>query len=352
AQQAQQSQQIPQALSRTSSRPPVVPMAPAPSLPRLTAQQVLGSGIERLLSFHSRLSAGAGTQTEGFWQAAIRDHFTGRANIRMDLGQQAYDMPIETAARFYHQLFTEGNATAIHVALGDASVHLVDRASSIVAFHGVLVTTAYANGRRVVETGDLRVIFDPAFSIHLWAFSAADSTILLPRKRPSGADDAMTRSADATIMRNLAWPRELPPPRRRKSAHGKQPPDECSLPPCSMQHLEMANIMYLLRDLVALQMQFPHEDNVLAKWAEIVGPEPYVPPASAAKLPLPPLPQQTEKKPRIRRKSVPAIAPAKPPDFQQSCSPIPETIPVVPIKSKSSVTSTATVSSSRAAPKK
>ncbi|KAJ1942267.1 hypothetical protein FBU59_003248 [Linderina macrospora] len=370
---------LPPSLPRASSRPtvPVVPMAPAPSVPQLSPDQVLGSGIERLLSFHSKLSAATRTNDEAFWQAAISDHFAERANIRLDLGSQTYDMPIETAARFYHQLFTEGNATSIHVALGSARVHLLDRASSIVSFHGVLVTTAYANGRRVVEHGDLRVIFDPSFSLQLWAFSASDSTILLPRKRPSGADDAMTRSADATIMRNLAWPKELPPPRRRKSTHGRLPPEECSLPPCSMQHLEMASIMYMLSDLISVQMQYPNEDNVLQKWSELVNPEPYAaPPTPATKVPLPAQPP-AEKKQRVRRKSVPAvaqpIAPAKlqpaapapqqqppPPassaspsaELHQPGSPVPEAIPVVPIKSKSSVTSTATANSARGSSKK
>ncbi|KAJ2587520.1 hypothetical protein H4R99_008122 [Coemansia sp. RSA 1722] len=141
-----------------------------------------------------------------------------------------------------------------------------------------MVTSTYVSGRRVIETGSLRVIFAPDFRIRVWAFSAADATICLPRKRPNSQDDALVRTAEATIARNLDWPNtDVPLPRRRKSAHGRQPPEECVLPPGALRHAEVASAMYGLQALIGLQLQNPAASvaSLLDIWsaAENVAPQ-------------------------------------------------------------------------------
>ncbi|KAJ2758527.1 hypothetical protein H4S06_002657, partial [Coemansia sp. BCRC 34490] len=278
--------------AQTALSPPQLPQKPADSepaaavmeptaMPRARSFQktlprwpqgdaVLGAGTERLLAFHSALGPSGEPRDLDHWTSAISSSFAQGGTIRMEIGGQSYDMPAATAGRFYHRLFGDGGVVSIHVALSSAQVHMLGNAASIVSFHGVLLTTAYANGRRVLEAGDLRVIFDPRFRIRVWAFSCADATVCLPRKRPNGADDALARSSDATIARNLDWPdmSPAPAPKRRKSAHGRQPPDECAIPACALQHLEIANTMGLLRDLISTQAMHPAAPSadVLALW--------------------------------------------------------------------------------------
>ncbi|KAI9500125.1 LIM-domain binding protein-domain-containing protein [Coemansia spiralis] len=210
-----------------------------PSLQQKQQQQqqdeVLGQGTGRLLAFHSKLAPSTAMRSLDYWNEAISANFADGGTIRMDLGGQSYDMPVATAGRFYYRLFSDGSVVSMHVALSAAKVHHLANSSSIVSFHSILLTTTYANGRRVLEAGDLRVIFDSQFRIRVWAFTSNDATVCLPRKRPNGPEDALMRTNDATIARNLDWPNESPAPKRRKSAHGKQPPDEC--------HLEIANTM-------------------------------------------------------------------------------------------------------------
>ncbi|KAJ1667052.1 hypothetical protein EV178_001773 [Coemansia sp. RSA 1646] len=269
------SSQLPSGDPDTTTTMVPVPLPKAPSfqkpLPRWPQNDdVLGQGTERLLAFHSTLAPRSDQRGLEYWNSAISCNFSKAGNIRMDLGGQSYDMPVATAGRFYHRLFSDGSVVSIHVALSSARVHNMANASSIVSFHNILLTTTYANGRRVLEAGDLRVIFDPQFRIRVWAFTSNDATICLPRKRPNGPEDALTRTCDATIARNLDWPNESPAPKRRKSAHGKQPPDECVMPACGLQHLEVANTMSFLQELIKTQAQNPSipTADIFALWKD------------------------------------------------------------------------------------
>ncbi|KAJ1726645.1 hypothetical protein LPJ61_005047, partial [Coemansia biformis] len=238
-------------------------------------REVLGLGMERLMAFHSMLAPSAEEHGLEYWNSAIAESFCDSGSVRLDFGAQSYDMPVATAGWFYHRLFSEGAVVSIHIALNDPSVHRLPNQASIISFHGVLMTTTYTGGRRVLETGELRVIFDHAFYIRVWAFTSNDAGICMPRKRPSGSDDAFIRTADATIARILDWPKDPPAPRRRKSAHGKQQPDEFPLPACALQHLEIATTMGLMQDLIRVQIQNPDSDmDVLSLWMATVNPKP------------------------------------------------------------------------------
>ncbi|KAJ1808604.1 hypothetical protein LPJ56_006089 [Coemansia sp. RSA 2599] len=231
-------------------------------------KDVLGAGIERLLAFHGIFGDGTGDLDK--WTAAVARHFTPEGTLRLDMGSQSFDVPVCTVGRFYHKMFGDGGISTMHIALGPAKAHCLRNSGSLVSFHGVMVTSTYATGRRVIETGALRVIFASDFRIRVWAFSAADATICLPRKRPNGQDDAPIRTAEATIARNLDWPNtEIPLPKRRKSAHGRQPPEECVLPAGALRHAEVASTMYSLRSLIELQLQNPKTSvaSLLDMWA-------------------------------------------------------------------------------------
>ncbi|KAJ2852084.1 hypothetical protein J3B02_003507 [Coemansia erecta] len=231
-------------------------------------KDVLGTGIERLLAFHGIFGDGTGDMDK--WTAAVAKYFTPEGTLRLDMGTQSFDVPVCTVGRFYHQMFGDGGISSMHIALGPAKAHCLRNSGSLVSFHGVMVTSTYATGRRVIETGALRVIFASDFRIRVWAFTAADATICLPRKRPNGQDDAPIRTAEATIARNLDWPNtELPLPKRRKSAHGRQPPEECVLPAGALRHAEVASTMYCLRNLIELQLQNPASSvaSLLEMWA-------------------------------------------------------------------------------------
>ncbi|KAJ1724215.1 hypothetical protein LPJ53_001490 [Coemansia erecta] len=233
-----------------------------------TEQDILGSGVERLLAFHGDLTDSVRDLEK--WNSTVAKHFSSDGTLRLDLGTQSFDIPVSTTGRFYQQLFNEGGVSSIHVALGPAKVHRLRHAASLISFHGVMITSTYSGGRRVIETGSLRVIFTPDYHIRVWAFSAADATICLPRKRPNAQDDAMTRNAESTIGRNLEWPNTSAlPPKRRKSAHGRQPPEECVLPPAALRHAEVASTMHALRDLIDIQAQNPSKPvaAVLKMWA-------------------------------------------------------------------------------------
>ncbi|KAJ2364197.1 hypothetical protein IW150_006541 [Coemansia sp. RSA 2607] len=233
-----------------------------------TEQEILGSGVERLLAFHGDLTDSVRDLEK--WNSTVAKHFSSDGTLRLDIGAQSFDIPVSTTGRFYQQLFTEGGVCSMHVALGPAKVHRLRHAASLISFHGVMITSTYLGGRRVIETGSLRVIFTPDFRIRLWAFSAADATICLPRKRPNAQDDAMVRTAESTIGRNLEWPNTSAlPAKRRKSAHGRQPPEECVLPPAALRHAEVASTMYALRDLIDVQAQNPSKSaaSVLKIWA-------------------------------------------------------------------------------------
>ncbi|KAJ2665297.1 hypothetical protein IWW48_000185 [Coemansia sp. RSA 1200] len=349
--------------AQTTSSPPQLPQKPADSepaavmepiaMPRARSFQkslprwpqsdaVLGAGTERLLAFHSALGPSGETRDLDHWISAISSSFAQGGTIRMEIGGQSYDMPAATAGRFYHRLFGDGGVVSIHVALSSAQVHMLGNAASIVSFHGVLLTTAYANGRRVLEAGDLRVIFDPRFRIRVWAFSCADATVCLPRKRPNGADDALARSSDATIARNLDWPdtSPAPAPKRRKSAHGRQPPDECAIPACALQHLEIANTMGLLRDLISTQAMHPAAPSadVLALWKLsrardpamllALAPSPATPSTAVAAATA-----SVERK-RARRRSVATAAAkdAKSAGARSAGSPAPKEAPTTPVR--------------------
>ncbi|KAJ2493166.1 hypothetical protein IWW37_000816 [Coemansia sp. RSA 2050] len=241
----------------------------------LSQKEVLGRGIEQLLKFHSVFAPASEVRDLEYWKAAISDNFCKVGNIRLELGTQSYDMLAVAAGSFYYRLFSEGAVVSMHMALGRPNIYPLKQNASIMSFHGVHLTTTYANGRRVLEAGDLRVIFDEDFRIRLWAFSSEDATVCLPRKRPNGTDDALTRTCDATIGRNLDWPNALPTPKRRKSANGKQPPEECALPACALQHLEIANTMYYLQELVALQLQNKtSSEGIMDMWMKAAKPEP------------------------------------------------------------------------------
>ncbi|KAJ2713073.1 hypothetical protein H4R19_002430 [Coemansia spiralis] len=272
--------------------------------------EVLGHGIERLLAFHSVLVPGGEERELGFWQAVVADSFCEGGAVRMELGGHTYEMPVATVGRFYHKLFTEGSVVSIHVALNDPRVYRLPGHASTLSFHDVLMTTTYTNGRRVLDAGELRVVFDPAFRIRVWAFLSTDTSVCLPRKRPNGPDDALPRTSEATISRNLDWPNDTrTTPRRRKSAHGRQPPDECALPVCALQHLEISNTMAHLQDLMRVQIQAQTTDNPhppmgpLELWRATVNPTPL-----AAHHPQPPRPAAADNRRRQRRRS--AIAPA------------------------------------------
>ncbi|KAJ1884767.1 hypothetical protein LPJ81_007029, partial [Coemansia sp. IMI 209127] len=298
-------------------------MAPAP-LPKVPSFQrslpqwpqnddVLGQGTERLLAFHSTLAPKSEQRDLEYWKTAISSNFSSTGNIRLDLGGQSYDMPVAAAGRFYHRLFSDGSVVSMHVALSDAKVHGMASASSIVSFHNILLTTTYANGRRVLEAGDLRVIFDPQFRIRVWAFVSNDATICLPRKRPNGPEDALTRTSDATIARNLDWPNESPAPRRRKSAHGKQPPDECVMPACGLQHLEVANTMSFLQDLIKKQAQNPGVPtaDIFSLWKESRAFDPVLPEKASKRAMAQaqgPLKSPGAERRRVRRKSTVIVA--------------------------------------------
>ncbi|KAJ2758310.1 hypothetical protein IWQ57_006865, partial [Coemansia nantahalensis] len=178
-------------------------------------REVLGVGIERLLAFHSALAPDGEARGLAYWTAAVAESFCEGGCVRLELGGQSYEMPAATAGRFYHGLFSDGGVASIHVALNDPSVSRLPGPAAIASFHSVLMTTTYATGRRVLEAGELRVIFDAAFRIRLWAFTAADTSVCLPRRRAAGPEDALPRTADATISRNLDWPDDAPAPRRR-----------------------------------------------------------------------------------------------------------------------------------------
>ncbi|KAJ2250868.1 hypothetical protein GGI13_003958 [Coemansia sp. RSA 455] len=241
----------------------------------LSQKEVLGRGIEQLLKFHSIFAPASDVRDLDYWKTAISDNFCDIGNIRLELGTQSYDMPVAAAGGFYYRLFSEGTVVSMYMALGQPKIYRLKQNASIMSFHGVHLTTAYANGRRVLEAGDLRVIFDEDFRIRLWAFSSEDATVCLPRKRPNGTDDALTRTCEATIGRNLDWPNALPTPKRRKSANGKQPPEECALPACALQHLEIANTMYYLQELVALQLQNKtSSEGIMDIWLKAAKPEP------------------------------------------------------------------------------
>ncbi|KAJ2803566.1 hypothetical protein H4R20_002839 [Coemansia guatemalensis] len=263
------------------------------------AAQVVGSGLERLLAFHSVLAARHSDVTRDleFWQRAVADNFCVGGSLRLDHGQQSYDVPAATAGRFYHRLFAEGAVESMHVALGQAAVHPMPASAAIASFHDVLLATTYTSGRRVLEPGALRVIFDRNMRIRLWAFEAVDAAVCLPRKRPAVTDDAPTRTADASIARNLDWPRSTPPPRRRKSAHARLPADESVLPAGALQHLEVASTMCLMQDLFRVYLRHPHTTDILATWRAAANPSPLAQPTRA------PPPERR----RQRRKSVPPV---------------------------------------------
>ncbi|KAJ2896391.1 hypothetical protein IWW38_002037 [Coemansia aciculifera] len=303
-------------LQATTSDLPPVPLLPAQLLDALAPgilsdKEVLGRGIEQLLKFHSILVPSNDAPSLEYWTAAISDKFCDIGNIRLELGAQSYDMPVAAACGFYQRLFSEGAVVSIHVALGQPKLYRLKQNSSILSFHGVHMTTTYVNGRRVLETGDLRVIFGEDFRIRLWAFSSEDATVCLPRKRSNGTDEALTRTCEATIGRNLDWPNTQPAPKRRKTANGKQPPDECALPACALQHLEIANTMYYLQELIELQLQNKTSTlGIMDLWMKAAKPEPLT--AAAAKQ----LTRATgsERKPRSRKKStVIPLLPAPPP---------------------------------------
>ncbi|KAJ2721413.1 hypothetical protein GGI07_003978 [Coemansia sp. Benny D115] len=257
----------------TAHAPPQTAALPHASAAMHQPMDVLGAGVQRLLAFHSTLGSDASTYGLEAWEEAIAQHFVHSGSLLLDFAQQTYDVPVSTAARFYHRLFGDGGARSIHVALGPATIHMFGAGSSIVSFHGALLTTTFANGRRILENGSLRVIFASDFRIRLWAFSAEDATVCLPRKRAALQDDALTKLSDATIARNLEWPMPAIVPKRRKSAYSRLPPEECALPPVALRHAEMASTMYVLGDLIELQVNSAGAsmDRVLELWAESAG---------------------------------------------------------------------------------
>ncbi|KAI7829285.1 hypothetical protein BX661DRAFT_181718 [Kickxella alabastrina] len=259
--------------------PPAEQMPSPPLQHHIPRRDVLGSAIDRLLAFHSSFTGMPRTLEE--WNAVIDEHFVADGGLRLDLGTQSYDVPKSTAGRFYHTFFGADGVISMYVALGPATINALPIGTEfVVAFHNVLITTTYAGGRRVLESGALRAVFASDFRIRLWAFSATDATVCLPRKRPSGHDDALVRMADATIARNLEWSAEAPvaPPaqKRRKSSNGRQPQEECVLPTDSLRHAEVANIAFSLSDLLALQgvhdvFKVP---ELLDIWASLQSPSP------------------------------------------------------------------------------
>ncbi|KAJ2616890.1 hypothetical protein H4S08_000562 [Coemansia sp. RSA 1365] len=265
--------------------------------------RVVGGGLERLLAFHSVLSAKPSGSTRGleFWQRTVKENFSVGGSLRLDHSQQSYDVPAATAGRFYHRMFSEGAVESMHVALGQVAVHGMPASAAIASFHDVLLTTTYFSGRRVLESGALRVIFDRDLRIRLWAFEAVEATACLSRKRSAPADEMPTRTVDVSIARHLDWPRAVPPPqRRRKSAHGRLPADESVLPACALRHLEVASTVCLMQDLFRIHVRQPHGVDVLATWRATANPSAF------SQSPRPTLPDRK----RQRRKSVPpALAP-------------------------------------------
>ncbi|KAJ2459448.1 hypothetical protein GGI02_005879 [Coemansia sp. RSA 2322] len=274
----------------------------------MSQKEILGRGIEQLLKFHSALAPITEAGEIDYWRAKVSDSFSDIGIIRLELGSQTYNMPVAAAGSFYHLLFGEDcGVVSMHVALGQPRVYPLRQTASIMSFHGVQMTTTYSNGRRVLETGDLRVIFDESFRIRLWAFSSDDATVCLPRKRPNASDDSLTRTSEATIARNLDWPNLSPAPKRRKSANGKQPPEECALPAVALQRLEIVNTMYNLQDLVVLQLQDKNTSmGIMELWMKTVNPKPLPP----SKQPTKQLSGPERKRPR--KKSTAAMQPPPP----------------------------------------
>ncbi|KAJ1868126.1 hypothetical protein LPJ78_000426 [Coemansia sp. RSA 989] len=262
------------------------------TMPIPLSRDSVGYCMERLLSLHDAFGPRDESRNLDYWNHTIMESFASAGCMRLELGGQIYEMPASTAGRFYNGLFNEGAVVSIRFSLGKVkALQFPQSDTALMSFHSVCMITAYASGRRVEESGCLRVCFDSAFNIRIWTFESSDTTVLLPRKRPSAPDDMPARVADTTIARNLDWPKDSPPARRRKSAHGKMPADECVLPACALQHLEIANTMSILQDLIAVQINeaLPVMD-ALDKWTSRINPAP----ASAAK---------TADRKRIRRKS-------------------------------------------------
>ncbi|KAJ2851472.1 hypothetical protein IWW36_001111 [Coemansia brasiliensis] len=277
----------------------------------------VGHCMERLLSLHDAFGPRDESRNLEFWNHVIGENFAPSGCMRLELGGQIYEMPASTAGRFYSGLFNEGAVVSIRFSLGKVkALQFAESDTALMSFHSVCMITAYASGRRVEESGSLRVCFNSAFSIRVWTFESSDTTVLLPRKRPSAPDDMPARVADTTIARNLDWPKDPPPARRRKSAHGKMPADECVLPACALQHLEIANTMSILKDLITVQVHsgsLPVMD-ALNMWTSSVNPAP----VSASK-------SASDRK-RVRRKST---APPLPKDDPVSIA-LPSSSSVIP----------------------
>ncbi|KAJ2498922.1 hypothetical protein GGH96_003922 [Coemansia sp. RSA 1972] len=295
---------------RMVKKPPISTMLKTPvmQVPTVALQEavmpreVVGTGLEQLLAFHDALAPHNELRGLDYWDAVIKRHFAREGIMKFGLGGQAYDMSVATAGRFYHCMFGNG-VTGMRMVLGEPNVRHVSQSESCVTFHNACMTTTYAIGRRVEETGVLRVFFGPGFRMRVWAFDAADANVLLPRKRPVGADMAV-RTSDVSIARHLDWPNDMPPPRRRKSAHARQAADECLLPVPALHHLEVSNTLALMRDLFSYHKSNPHSSvsGALDEWANVVKPAPL-----EASKPAP------ERK-RVRRKSAaqPVSAPVVP----------------------------------------
>ncbi|KAJ2384952.1 hypothetical protein H4S02_004575 [Coemansia sp. RSA 2611] len=282
------------------------PQLAAPQPARTTAE-ALGAGLVQLEQFHNAFAERAGPRSLDFWNAVVARSFADGGSVKLELGGQRYEMPAAAAGRFYHRLFTEGGVQSIRLALNDSDTWLVG-ADTALAFRAACMTTTYASGRRVVEHGVLRVYLAHSLRMRAWAFESREATVLLPRKRISAADDLLIRTADATIARNLDWPHDTPPPpRRRKSAHGRQPADECALPACGLQHLEIAHTVGLMQDLFALQAQHAAAPvaDVLRLWTAAVNPAPATSAGSAL-----PASKPAERK-RARKRSTAAAAAPK-----------------------------------------
>ncbi|KAJ2481221.1 hypothetical protein IWW56_001900 [Coemansia sp. RSA 2131] len=273
-----------------------VPAVPQEAVPR----EVVGTGLERLLAFHDAFATHNEPRGLDYWDAVIKQHFTQGGIMKFGLGGHTYDMPVATAGRFYHRMFGDG-VTGMRMVLGEANVWHVSQSESTITFRSACMTTTHATGRRVEETGVLRVFFGPGFRMRVWAFDATDAIVLLPRKRPPGADLAV-RTSDVSIARNLDWPNDMPPPRRRKSAHARQAPDECLLPVSALHHLEVSNTLNIMQELFALHKCNSQSSvsGALDEWANIVKPAPL-----EAFKPAP------ERK-RVRRKSAAQSAPVVP----------------------------------------
>ncbi|KAJ2577127.1 hypothetical protein GGH19_001569 [Coemansia sp. RSA 1807] len=248
--------------------PTVVPQEAA--MPR----EVVGTGMEQLLAFHDAFAPHNEPRGLDYCDAVIKRYFTREGIIKFGMGGQTYEVPMATAGRFYHCMFGNG-VTGMRMVLGEASVWRVSQSKSTITFHNACMTTTYAIGRRVEETGVLRVFFGLGFRMRVWAFDATDSTVLLPRKRPAGSD-IVVRISDVSIARNLDWPNDMPPPRRRKSAHARQAADDCLLPVPALNHLEVSNTLALMKDLFSFQKSNPQSSvsGVLDEWASVAKPAP------------------------------------------------------------------------------